>query len=52
MSAFRRVVEVNLLGLTFGVDFRNVALKLPLIGSVGPKRLRGTAQVRPPLDAP
>jgi len=43
-------IEVNLLGLTFGVDLRNLALKLPLIGSVGPKSLRGSAQVRPPLD--
>ncbi len=45
-------LEVNLLGLTFGVDPRNLALKLPLIGSVGPRRLRGSAQARPPLDAP
>jgi hypothetical protein len=45
-------LEVNLLGLTFGLDFRNLALKLPLIGSVGPKRLRGTAQASPPLEAP
>lgn len=45
-------LEVNLLGLTFGVDPRNLAVKLPLIGSLGPKRLRGTAQARPPLDAP
>jgi hypothetical protein len=45
-------VELNLLGLTFGVDPRNLAVKLPLIGSVGPKRWRGSAQARPPLDAP
>ncbi|MEP7311528.1 MAG: DUF3750 domain-containing protein [Pseudomonadota bacterium] len=45
-------VEVNLLGLTFGVDPRNLAVKLPLIGSIGPKRLRGSAQVQPPLEAP
>jgi uncharacterized protein DUF3750 len=45
-------LEVNLLGLTFGVDPRNLALKLPLIGSIGPRRLRGSAQARPPLDAP
>ncbi len=43
-------VEINLLGLTFGIDPRNLAIKLPLIGSVGPKRFRGTAQARPPLD--
>lgn len=33
-------VEVNVLGLTFGVNPRHLALKLPLIGSVGPKRFR------------
>jgi hypothetical protein len=31
-------VELNLLGLTFGVDPRSLSLKLPLIGSVGPGR--------------
>jgi hypothetical protein len=45
-------LELNLLGLTFGLDFRNLALKLPLLGSVGPKRFGGSAQVKPPLDAP
>ncbi|HMN45573.1 MAG TPA: DUF3750 domain-containing protein [Povalibacter sp.] len=29
-------VEVNLLGLTFGVDPRSLSLKLPLIGRIGP----------------
>jgi hypothetical protein len=29
-------VELNLLGLTFGVDPRSLSLKLPLIGSIGP----------------
>lgn len=33
-------VELNLLGMTFGIDPRNLALKLPLIGSIGPKRFR------------
>lgn len=28
-------VELNVLGLTFGVDPRNLAIKLPLIGSLG-----------------
>jgi len=45
-------VEVNLLGLTFGIDPLNLAVKLPLIGSIGPKRLAGSVQVKPPLDAP
>jgi hypothetical protein len=29
-------VEVNLLGLTFGVDPRSLSLKLPLVGRIGP----------------
>jgi hypothetical protein len=29
-------VEVNLLGLVFGIDPNDVALKLPLIGRIGP----------------
>jgi hypothetical protein len=30
-------LEVNLLGLTFGVDPNNLSLKLPLVGRIGPK---------------
>jgi hypothetical protein len=30
-------LELNLLGLTFGVDPKSLALKLPLIGSLGPE---------------
>ncbi len=30
-------VEVNVLGLTFGVDPKSLSLKLPLIGRVGPQ---------------
>ena len=44
-------VEVNLLGLTFGLDPLHLAVKLPLIGSGGPKCGTDPAQVRPPLDA-
>lgn len=29
-------LEVNLLGLTFGVDPKSLSLKLPLLGSIGP----------------
>lgn len=43
-------LEINLLGLTFGIDPRNLALKLPLFGSIGPKRFRGSAQADPPLE--
>jgi Protein of unknown function (DUF3750) len=34
-------VEVNLLGLTFGVDPRHLTVKLPLIGSIGPCAANG-----------
>jgi hypothetical protein len=44
-------IEVNLLGLTFGIDPRNLAVKLPIIGSIGPRRFAGSAQTKPPLDA-
>lgn len=44
--------EVNLLGLTFGIDPVHLALKLPIIGSIGPKRFAEQGAARPPLDAP
>lgn len=44
--------EVNLLGLTFGIDPLHLALKLPIIGSIGPKRFAEQGAARPPLDAP
>jgi hypothetical protein len=31
-------VEVNLLGLTFGVDPKSLSIKLPLLGRIGPRR--------------
>jgi hypothetical protein len=31
-------VEVNLLGLTFGVDPKSLSIKLPLVGRLGPAR--------------
>jgi hypothetical protein len=45
-------IEVNLLGLTFGIDPLHFAVKLPIIGSIGPKCLADSARVSPPLDAP
>lgn len=39
-------LELNLLGLTLGVDPRSLAVKLPLIGNVGPTR-PGTVTVLP-----
>jgi hypothetical protein len=32
----REGLEVNLLGLTFGIDPASLSLKLPLIGRIGP----------------
>ena len=31
-------VELNLLGLTFGVDPKSLSLKLPLVGRIGPEQ--------------
>jgi len=31
-------LELNLLGLTFGIDPKSLTLKLPLIGNIGPRR--------------
>jgi hypothetical protein len=36
-------LEVNLLGLTFGLDPYSPAIKLPMIGRVGTPRSTGTA---------
>ena len=43
-------LEVNLLGLTFGINPFDPALKLPLLGRLGPGRalLPGSASVTPP----
>ena len=42
-------VEVNLLGLTFGVDPKSLSLKLPLVGRVGPTLKRDVVTL--PLSA-
>jgi len=34
-------IEVNLLGLTFGIDPRRLTIKLPLIGSIGRRMVTG-----------
>jgi hypothetical protein len=31
-------VELNLLGLTFGLDPRSLSIKLPLLGRIGPSQ--------------
>ena len=35
---FSRVLEVNLLGLNFGVDPKSLSIKLPIVGRLGPAR--------------
>jgi hypothetical protein len=37
-ASWEEGVELNLFGLTFGIDPNSFALKLPLLGRVGPKR--------------
>jgi hypothetical protein len=47
-------VEINLLGLSFGVDFMNPALKLPFVGRLGLVQPRPGAATddSPPLAEP
>ena len=40
MASLEEGLEINLLGLTFGIDPLDPALKLPLIGRIGPTRVR------------
>jgi hypothetical protein len=35
LAGWEEGVEVNLLGLTFGIDLNGPALKLPIVGRVG-----------------
>jgi hypothetical protein len=35
VAAAEEGLEVNVLGLTFGVDLNDLALKLPFVGSIG-----------------
>jgi hypothetical protein len=35
LAAAEEGLEVNVLGLTFGLDPSDLALKLPLVGSIG-----------------
>ena len=47
-------VEVNVLGLTFGIDPKSLSLKLPLIGPIGPKSRQEYVTLRdysPPVAA-
>jgi Protein of unknown function (DUF3750) len=53
-AGWREGFEVNVLGLVFGIDPRRLALKLALIGRVGPRRLQPSAEKRavstPPVN--
>jgi len=41
LAAVEEGVELNVLGLTFGVDPMDLAIKLPMIGRIGPARAHG-----------
>jgi hypothetical protein len=43
-------LELNLLGLTFGVDPKSLSLKLPLIGRIGPNRNAQPVTIDAPLE--
>lgn len=42
MAAAEEGIEINILGLTFGIDFLNPALKLPLAGRLGTANVSGS----------
>jgi hypothetical protein len=44
-------VEVNLLGLNFGVDPKSLSLKLPIVGRLGPKRDDTPVRIEPENSA-
>ena len=41
-------LEVNVLGLNFGVDPKSLSLKLPIIGRIGPARDPTPIQIEAP----
>jgi len=52
MAGAEEGVEVNVLGLTFGVDPGSLGLKLPLIGRVGLRGQRFPSRLQPNASAP
>jgi Protein of unknown function (DUF3750) len=52
IAGWEEGLELNFLGLTFGVDLRSLALKLPLIGRVGLLRDRFPSRLQPNASAP
>ena len=51
MAGVEEGLEVNLLGLTFGVDPKSLSIKLPLIGRLGFERPH-VSRLQPAADAP
>jgi hypothetical protein len=51
MAGLEEGVELNVLGLTFGVDPKSIAIKLPLIGRLGLRRPH-VSRLQPASDAP
>jgi Protein of unknown function (DUF3750) len=51
MAGLEEGVELNVLGLTFGVDPKSLALKLPLVGRIGLLNPR-VSRLQPAADAP
>jgi len=52
LAGWEEGLELNLLGLTFGVDLNRPALKLPIVGRVGvPARADGAPEGGPTLSA-
>jgi hypothetical protein len=46
-------LEVNLLGLNFGLDPKSLSLKLPIVGRLGPERDSTPILIGPPaIEAP
>lgn len=51
MAALEEGVEVNFLGLTFGLDPNDLAIKLPMAGRIGLIGARPTLEAPPPVPA-
>lgn len=50
--AWREGVEVNVLGLSFGLDVRRLSIKLPLVGRIGLRGERFPSRLQPNASAP
>ena len=52
MVAWREGMELNVLGLTFGIDVRRLSVKLPLVGRIGLLGPRFPSRLQPNASAP